>query len=89
MIDKGLKLGEYEFKDYSDNTFKNLKLDCSSFVNKINIEFVKDKNHIPKFNCEGDSFDYLKELSFKGLTKRLYSNSNLLLFNKNNLSISA
>lgn len=74
MIDKGLKLGEYEFKDYSDNTFKNLKLDCSSFVNKINIEFVKDKNHIPKFNCEGDSFDYLKELSFKGLTKRLNNN---------------
>ena len=74
MIDKGLKLGEYEFKDYSDNVFKNLKIDCSDFVNKINIEFKKDKNHIPKFKCEGDSFTYLKELSFKGLNKRLNNN---------------
>jgi DNA polymerase-3 subunit alpha len=71
MIDEGLKLGEYEFKDYSDNIFKNLKIDCSDFVNKINVEFTKDKNHIPKFNCNGDSFEYLKELSFKGLNKRL------------------
>ena len=74
MIDKGLKLGEYEFKDYSDNIFKNLRIDCSDFVNKINIEFKKDKNHIPKFKCEGDSFTYLKELSFKGLNKRLNNN---------------
>ncbi len=74
MIDKGLKLGEYEFKDYSDNIFKNLKIDCSDFVNKINIEFKNDKNHIPKFKCEGDSFTYLKELSFKGLNKRLNNN---------------
>ena len=74
MIDKGLRLGEYEFKDYSDNTFKNLKIDCSEFVDKINIEFTKDKNHIPKFKCNGDSFEYLKELSFKGLNKRLNNN---------------
>ena len=31
------KLGEYEFKDYSDNIFKNLRIDWSDFVNKINI----------------------------------------------------
>ncbi len=71
MIDKGLKLGEYEFKDYSDNVFKNLKIDCSDFINKINIDFIKDRNHIPKYKCNGDSFEYLKELSFKGLNKRL------------------
>lgn len=74
MIDKGYKLGEYEFIDYSDNTFKNLKVDCSDFINKINIEFKKSKNHIPKFRCEGDSFEYLKELSLKGLNKRLNNN---------------
>ncbi len=87
MIDKGLKLGEYEFKDYSDNVFKNLKIDCSPFVNKINIEFTKDKNHIPKFKCEGDSFDYLKELSLKGLKRRLNNNLNDEYLNRLNYEL--
>ncbi len=71
MIENNLKLGEVELKDFTKNVITEEKYDCSEFVNKIDIKFTKKHNHIPKFNPDINSEEYLKDLAIKGLTKRM------------------
>ena len=72
MIENNIKLGEYEFVDYSKNIMKEEKYDLSDFVNKIDLKQEKSGNHIPKYDPNiKDSFEYLSNLANKGLSKRL------------------
>lgn len=72
MIDKGLKLGDIELKDYKNNVLKKLDEDTDKFTDLINIEFETGRRYIPHFGDESlDSKKYLTNMSYKGLTKRL------------------
>ena len=77
MINKGVTISNYSFNDYSNNTFCaiNDSFDISitnKFSDLIDINIKVDKKYIPKYI--DDSFTYLKNLSIKGLKKRLKDN---------------
>ena len=77
MIDKGYTISDYNFIDYSSNIFKNNydEFDINTtniFSNLININISTNKQYIPKYI--DNSYDYLKNLSIKGLNKRLDNN---------------
>lgn len=74
MIDKGLTISNYKFNDYKDNVLFLNKDDYDtqttySFSKLINIEYNNKQKYIPVY-CE-NSFEFLKNLSIKGLKKRL------------------
>lgn len=72
MIDKGLKLGDIELVDYKSNVIKKIDEDTSKFTDLINLEFETGARYIPHFGDESiDSKEYLTNLSFRGLSKRL------------------
>ena len=76
FIDKGLKLGDQELKDYLNNIIDlNCDEDTSQLTNMINIEYPKDKRYIPHYDeTIKDSKEYLITLANKGLAKRLNNN---------------
>lgn len=72
MIDKGLKLGDIELVDYKDNVLSMKDEDTDKFTDLINIEFETGVRHIPHYGDDNlDSEEYLINLSYKGLTKRM------------------
>ena len=72
MIDKGLKLGDIELVDYKDNVLSMKDEDTDKFTDLINIEFETGVRHIPHYGDENlDSEEYLINLAYKGLTKRM------------------
>ena len=76
FIDKGLKLGDQELKDYSNNVLDlSIDEDTSCLTNLINIEFPSNKRYIPHYDeTIKDSKEYLINLANKGLAKRLNNN---------------
>ena len=77
MIDTGLTISNYNFVDYNNNIYINNNdfFDIKTtnlFANLINIEIKINKKFIPKY-CD-NSEEYLKNLSIKGLKKRLNNN---------------
>ena len=77
MIDKGLTISDYSFNEYSNNTFieNTDSFDISTtnkFASLIDINISSNTKYIPKY-CD-NSFEYLKNLSIKGLKKRLGEN---------------
>lgn len=72
MIDKNLKLGDMELKNYQDYVLKEEEIDNTYFTNLIHIEYPKGNRYIPHYDASIiDSNLYLKELASKGLKKRL------------------
>ena len=73
FIDKGLKLGDQELKDYKKSVIDlSIDEDVSTFTDLINIEFPKNKKYIPHYDDSiKDSKEYLTNLAYKGLSKRL------------------
>lgn len=71
MIEKNLTVSKYDFIDYSNNSYNEKNYDNSQFINEIDIKIDNEKNYIPKYDCEIDSFEHLKNLTQKGLSKRL------------------
>ena len=76
FIDKGLKLGDQELKDYTGNVIDlSIDEDTSILTDLINIVFPKDKRYIPHYDeTIKDSKEYLTTLANKGLAKRLNNN---------------
>ena len=74
MIKDNTSISNFQFIDYQTNAYNTSdKDDTKDFVDKINIEIHNDKNYIPKYDCE-DSYAHLKNLTQKGLSKRLDGN---------------
>ena len=74
MIKNNTTVANFQFIDYQAYAYNTAdKDDTKNFVNEINIEIHNDKNYIPKYDCE-DSYVYLKNLTQKGLNKRLDGN---------------
>ena len=73
FIDKGLKLGDQELKDYSNNVIDlSIGDDTSVLTNLIDIKFPEDQRYIPHYDDTiKDSKAYLINLANKGLAKRL------------------
>ena len=74
MIDKGLTISDYSFDDYIDNVinenYNGFDVNSTNlFAKLIDLNINSDKKYIPKY-CE-DSYTFLKNLSIKGLKKRL------------------
>ena len=74
MIDKNLKLGDMELVDYSKNVLTLEKYDTSKLTDLIDIEFDKTKRYIPIYDANINSEEYLTNLAYKGLNKRLNNN---------------
>jgi len=76
FIDRGLKLGDQELKDYSNSVIDlTINDDTSIMTNMINIEFPKNKRYIPHYDeTIKDSKEYLINLANKGLARRLNNN---------------
>ena len=76
MIKNNTSISNFQFIDYQTNAYNTSdKDDTKDFVDEINIEIHNDKNYIPKYDCE-DSYAHLKNLTQKGLSKRLDGNIN-------------
>ena len=76
MIKNNTSISNFQFIDYQINAYNTSdKDDTKDFVDEINIEIHNDKNYIPKYDCE-DSYAHLKNLTQKGLSKRLDGNIN-------------
>ena len=74
MIKNNTSISNFQFIDYQTNAYNTSdKDDTKDFVDEINIEIHNDKNYIPKYNCV-DSYAHLKNLTQKGLSKRLNGN---------------
>lgn len=74
MIKNNTSISNFQFIDYQTNAYNTSdKDDTKDFVDEINIEIHNDKNYIPKYNCV-DSYSHLKNLTQKGLNKRLDGN---------------
>ena len=74
MIKNNTSISNFQFIDYQTNAYNTSdKDDTKDFVDEINIEIHNDKNYIPKYDCE-DSYAHLKNLTQKGLNKRLDGN---------------
>ena len=74
MIKDNTSISNFQFIDYQTNAYNTSdKDDTKDFVDEINIEIHNDKNYIPKYDCE-DSYAHLKNLTQKGLSKRLNGN---------------
>ena len=74
MIKNNTSISNFQFIDYQTNAYNTSdKDDTKDFVDEINIEIHNDKNYIPKYNCV-DSYAHLKNLTQKGLNKRLDGN---------------
>ena len=74
MIKNNTSISNFQFIDYQTNAYNTSdKDDTKDFVDEINIEIHNDKNYIPKYDCE-DSYTHLKNLTQKGLNKRLDGN---------------
>lgn len=68
-----------EIIDYSKNSYNyynNDNLDIDLFIKDIDITIPKDKRYIPKYN-EYESSNYLENLAYKGLLKRLNNKHDL------------
>lgn len=75
MIDKNIKLGGMELKDYSLNVLEKKEYDTSCLTDLISIHFEHDKRYIPHYDKDiSDSGEYLRNLAIKGLNKRLNGN---------------
>ncbi len=74
MIKNNTSISNFQFIDYQTNAYNTSdKDDTKDFVDEINIEIHNDKNYIPRYDCE-DSYNHLKNLTQKGLNKRLGGN---------------
>jgi len=74
MIKNNTSISNFQFIDYQTNAYNTSdKDDTKDFVDEINIEIHNDKNYIPRYDCE-DSYTHLKNLTQKGLNKRLGGN---------------
>ena len=74
MIKNNTTVANFQFIDYQAYAYNTAdKDDTKNFVNEINIEIHNDKNYIPKYDCQ-DSYVHLKNLTQKGLNKRLDGN---------------
>ena len=74
MIKNNTSISNFQFIDYQTNAYNTSdKDDTKDFVDEINIEIHNDKNYIPRYDCE-DSYSHLKNLTQKGLNKRLDGN---------------
>lgn len=74
MIKTNTSISNFQFIDYQTNAYNTSdKDDTKDFVDEINIEIHNDKNYIPRYDCE-DSYTHLKNLTQKGLNKRLDGN---------------
>lgn len=74
MIKNKTSISNFQFIDYQTNAYNTSdKDDTKDFVDEINIEIHNDKNYIPRYDCE-DSYSHLKNLTQKGLNKRLDGN---------------
>lgn len=69
LIKNNKKLGTISLKDYSTSVIEIKNIDTTNFTNLINIEYPDPVKHIPVFM--ENSFEYLKNLTIKGLSKRL------------------
>ncbi len=74
MIDSGLTISNFNFIDYKENIFTKSKDNfdnstAKTFSELIDINYENEKKYIPTY-CN-NSFDFLKNLSIKGLKKRL------------------
>lgn len=73
MIKDNLTYNNYNDKDYTNNVIWNK--DLSYFTKQINLNITYQENLIPHYdNKITDSYNYLKALSYKGLSKRLNNN---------------
>lgn len=61
---------EFIFSDYPD-----LIENTNIIANKCNVTIDFDKYHLPKYSTDINADEYLKELSYKGLQKRLKLNN--------------
>ncbi len=81
LIRTGKIYNEIEFNDYKNNvyeeniTIEELKIK-EEFANKIDINIPKNKNYIPKYDANVDSYSHLVQLTNKGLNRRLNGNIN-------------
>ena len=74
MIKNNTSISNFQFIDYQTNAYNTSdKDDTKDFVDEINIEIHNDKNYIPRYDCE-DSYTHLRNLTQKGLNKRLNGN---------------
>ena len=74
MIKNNTSISNFQFIDYQTNAYNTSDKDVTKdFVDEINIEIHNDKNYIPKYDCV-DSYAHLKNLTQKGLNKRLDGN---------------
>ena len=88
LIEQNKKLGEIEFLNYKSNVLKKVDYDTRHFVELIDIKFEENKRYIPHYSDEiKDSFEYLKNLSLKGLNKRLGTNINDEYINRLNYEL--
>ena len=87
---RALKLDDIKYLSFLDDLRKEARLDyannyyqtpdyadskkISEIVNLINLEIPYGKRYIPKYNPNIDAYLFLKNLSLKGLTKRLNGN---------------
>jgi len=74
-IDKGDLLKNiapnYEFNYFSFNIKEEDIKSTEDFIEDIDIKLEKRENLIPRYNKDIDSFQFLKNLTYKGLAKRL------------------
>ncbi len=77
MMAEDQKISTYEMQNYEKNYFREeISLEDQKttieFANQINIEIPKNENRIPIYDANiKDSYAYLKNLTQKGLNKRL------------------
>ena len=87
---RALKLEDVKYLNFLDDLRKETRLDYSNnyyqikdfidsekiekIVNLIDLEIPHDKRYIPEYKPNIDTFAFLKNLSLKGLTKRLNGN---------------
>ena len=87
---RALKLEDVKYLNFLDDLRKETRLDCSNnyyqikdfidsekieeIVNLIDLEIPHDKRYIPEYKPNIDAFAFLKNLSLKGLNKRLNGN---------------
>lgn len=80
MIELNKTVKDFALIDYTNNVVENLPLDNENgvgvFISMIDLVFPKNTRYIPKYECDMDSYTYLKNLAHKGLKKRLQNKEN-------------
>ena len=69
-VDNISKIENYALNDVINDDIQDDN--TSEFINKININFPQNPNHLPKYTTDKDPFNLLKSLSLKGLEKRFH-----------------